>query len=212
MTINLTINLDAAIRWEKMTSKPFTSLDYSDEDDLMRLCYCATIAADPTIDTPFDTYRKTFETSDKVSKATMQAIRRLNIFMSQFQPVKLDKAVKIDEITDEPERMERVASYLIVAGGMDAHYVLHDMPLEYIQMFVEGVADRTRQRMENDRFWTWLLLKPHDAKNAYPNPKRLLTFPWEREENVSKAATEAKTLRDTAGEFASKLNSAKWNK
>lgn len=212
MTINLTINLDAAIRWEKMTGKPFTSLDYSDEDDLMRLCYCATIAADPTIDTPFDTYRKTFETSDKVSKATMQAIRRLNIFMSQFQPVKLDKAVKIDEIADEPEHMERVASYLIVTGGMDAHYVLHDMPLEYIQMFVEGVADRTRQRMENDRFWTWLLLKPHDAKNAYPNPKRLLTFPWEREENASKAATEAKTLRDTAGEFASKLNSAKWNK
>lgn len=211
MTVNLKINLDAAIRWEKMTDRPFTSLDYGNEEDLVRLCYCASIAADTTIDTPFKTYRKAFETSSKVSKATLQAIRRLNAFMSQFQTMKLDKDVKIDEITDEPERIERVASYLIVTGGMDARYVLYDMPLEYISIFVEGVAERTRQQMENERFWTWLLLKPHDAKNAYPTPKRLMTFPWEREENASKAVSEAQKLRDTMGDFAEKLKSVTWN-
>lgn len=211
MTVKLKINLDAAIRWEKMTDRPFTTLDYGDEEDLMCLCYCATIAADPTIDTTYAAYRKAFETSQKVSKATLQEIKRLNAFMSQFQTVKLDKDVKIDEITEEPERIERVASYLIVTGGMDAHYVLYDMPFEYIQLFVEGVAERTRQQMENDRFWTWLLLKPHDAKNAYPNPKRLMTFPWEREENASKAVSEAQKLRDTMGDFAEKLKSVNWN-
>ena len=156
-------------------------------------------------------YRKAFETSKKVSKATLQAIKRLNAFMSQFQTVRLDKDVKIDEITEEPERIERVASYLIVTGGMDAHYVLYDMPLEYIQMFVEGVSERTRKQMENDRFWTWLLLKPHDAKNAYPNPKRLMAFPWERVENANKAVSEAQQLRETMGDFAKKLKSVNWN-
>lgn len=211
MTVNLKINLDAAIRWEKLTNRPFTSLDYTDEEDLVRLCYCATLAADPTIDQTFESYRKAFETSKKMSKATMQSIKRFNAFMSQFQTITLSGDVKIDEITDEPEHIERVASYLIVTGGMDAHYVLYDMPLEYIQMFVEGVAERTRQQMENDRFWTWLLLKPHDAKNAYPNPKRLMTFPWEREENASKAVSEVQKLRDTMGDFAEKLKSANWN-
>lgn len=190
MTVKLKINLDAAIRWEKMSDRPFTTLDYGDEEDLMRLCYCATIAADPTIDTTYAAYRKAFETSQKVSKATLQEIKRLNAFMSQFQTVKLDQDVKIDEITEEPERIERVASYLIVTGGMDAHYVLCDMPFEYIQLFVEGVAERTRQQMENDRFWTWLLLKPHDVKNAYPDPRQLMTFPWE------KASIEAEAARN----------------
>lgn len=211
MTVNLKINLDAAIRWEKLTNRPFTSLNYADEADFVRLCYCATLAADPTIDQTFESYRKAFETSKKMSKATMQSIKRFNAFMAQFQTITLSDDVKIEEITDEPERIERVASYLIVTGGMDAHYVLYDMPLEYIQMFVEGVAERTRQQMENDRFWTWLLLKPHDAKNAYPNPKRLMTFPWEREENASKAVSEAQKLRDTMGDFAEKLKSVNWN-
>lgn len=211
MTVNLKINLDAAIRWEKLTNRPFTSLNYADEEDLMRLCYCATLAADPTIDQTFESYRKAFETSKKMSKATMQSIKRFNAFMAQFQTITLSGDVKIDEITDEPEHIERVASYLIVTGGMDAHYVLYDMPLEYIQMFVEGVAERTRQQMENDRFWTWLLLKPHDTKNAYPNPKRLMTFPWEREENASKAVSEVQKLRDTMGDFAEKLKSVNWN-
>lgn len=195
-----------------MTDRPFTTLDYSNEEDLVRLCYCATLAADPTIDTPFTVYQKAFETSSKVSKATLQAVRRFNTFVSQFQRVKLSENVKVEEITDEPERIERVAAYLVVTGGMDANYVLHEMPLEYIPMFVEGISERTRQTMESQRFWTWLLLKPHDAKNAYPNPRRLMTFPWEREENSTKASSEAKQLRDTASDFANKLNTAKWNK
>lgn len=201
MTVNLKINLDAAIRWEKLTDRPFTSLNYADEEDFVRLCYCATLAADPTIDQTFESYRKAFETSKKMSKATMQSIKRFNAFMAQFQTITLSGDVKIDEITDEPERIERVASYLIVTGGMDAHYVLYDMPLEYIQMFVEGVAERTRQQMENSRFWTWLLLKPHDAKNAYPDPRQLMTFPWERASIEAEAARNIERHKEEINAF-----------
>lgn len=211
MKIDFKINLNVAIRWELLADRPFFSLDYSNEEDVLRLCYCAAIEADPSMQSTFETYRKTFDASPKVAKATMRAVSSYNRWATQFNANKITLSADATTGDEEPERIERVVAYLVVRGGMDPNYVLRDMPIEYVRIFMEGIAEQTRQELENQRLWTWLTIKPHVDKNALRTPDQLYRFPWEAERVSARAVSDLKHLRATEKDFAEKLKSVKWN-
>lgn len=206
MKVSVKINLEAAIRWERLTDRPFSTLDYSDEEDIIRLCYCASLAADPSIKKTYKLYREAFDGSAALSKKTIREVASLNAFMAQFQP-KSEDVPREDADSSEPlPRLDKIAAQLIIAGGMDADYVLHDMPIEYIPMFIEGIAEKTKQTMEWQRYMVWLLLQPYDSKKQLSSPQKICTFPYERvEAEKQAAATIEKHRKELDAFFAGEL-------
>jgi hypothetical protein len=80
--------------------------------------------------------------------------------------------------------MGDIAARLIVMGGMDARYVMREMTVEDMLMFVKALDDKQRQEAESQRLWTYLSMLPHVDGKKLNTPQKLLMFPWEVETRV----------------------------
>ena len=213
MDIKSRLDIEAIVRWEQMTGRSFLHMDFSDENDMRRLLYCATVAcaAEPFT---FDVFEQTLQ-SEKIVAAEVRSLTAYSAFAAQFSR-KQKIAGKSDACATQNVTIGSIAAKLIVSAGMDAHFVMHEMLVADLPMYIEALNDKLRHEEESRRLWTFYAILPHVDGKKLKNPQKLHIFPWEAEEAARKAReelvrSEQEFRRFMNGELID-LNAVQWRK
>lgn len=196
-----------------MTGRSFLRMDFSDENDMRRLLYCATVtcAAEPFA---FDVFEQTLQ-NEKIVAAEIRSLTSYSAFTAQFS-CKREVVDKSDADTMQDVTIGSIVAKLIVAAGMDAHFVMHEMLVEDLPMYIEALNDKIRHEEESRRLWTFYAILPHVDGKKLKNPQKLHIFPWEAKEAARKAReelvrSEQEFYRFMNGEMID-LNAVQWHK
>lgn len=179
LNMKMRLNLKAIIRWEQIRQKSFSLMDYSDKDDIDALLYTTTICNNEDVIYTFDVFRGTLSNEKLVQEMILKLERETSV-LSQFQR----KQEKQDIVNSAslPEMISSIVSVLIMSG-LDAHYVLNEMELCDLPLYIEAYENKRKEDMESARMWTYLTILPHiDARKMENGAKDLITFPWEEAE------------------------------
>lgn len=198
---NIRLSIKAIVKAEQILSKPFTDIDYTNVDELTKLLYCTVLVNNPVSFT-FEEYLIIAE-NEKQFASMLKEIEKANKVLEQF--TKSDKSGSSSTVGD-PQYIKDIAAMLVMSG-LDAHYVMNEMEISDIPIFIEAYEKKKREEMEASRLWTFLSIIPHIDTKKVKSPKDLMMFPWEEEE-AQRAAEEA-LLRDA--EAAEKFLSGEFN-
>ena len=171
------LTLEALVRWEQLRGKPFGRMDYRDAGDVEALLYTTALCAG-RVHTTFDLFRKVLprrKEGDAMRAALMEAQRVL----AQFQRERKEQPAGKEEPADC--LIGELAAWL-VAQGMEARYVMKEMELCDLSLYVEAFRRRRHEELEERRMWVYLQMLPHIDRKSLPDGERsLMLFPWERE-------------------------------
>lgn len=209
MDIKIKLNIKAMMRFELMTGKPFQSVDYANNDDMCDLLYCAAISDELMTKEEF----KNIIESPKKLNELIAGLKRSMDIVRQFIPPKEES-----ESTDPEGKtsyIKEIASTLIVSAGLNPQYVLNEMDICELPVFIEAYEAKKHEEMEAARLWTFYNVLPHVDTKKMKSPKNLIVFPWEVEER-KKEAEEALMRDKEAFEKFMKgdlidLSKIKWN-
>lgn len=201
MKYNIRLSIKSIIRAEQILSKPFTDIDYTNIEELTKLLYCTVLSNNPVLFT-FEEFQAIAENEKQLS-AMIKEIEKANLVLEQFS--RCPTAQNVENTGESPYIKELVG--MLVMSGLDAHYVMNEMEISDIPMFVEAYEKKKREEMEASRLWTFLSIIPHVDTKKVKSPKDLMLFPWEEKE-MQKAAEQA-LLRDK--KVAEKFLSGEFN-
>lgn len=178
------ITMRTIIRWEQLQEKSFSLMDYTNEKDVEALLYCSVLCCNPNEKKyTFDEFRHTMK-NKKLVRQMVQELSRESIVMAQFRQVGPNNEGIGNEGT--PGYIKDIISTLIV-GGMDANYVMDELSLCDLAMFIESYERKRKEQMESARLWTYLSILPHVDGKKLPSARDMYPFPWEEEEIREKA-------------------------
>lgn len=161
------LTIKSIIRWEQLSSKPFTDIDITSEEDIEMLIYCTS-----GMSVPFDIYKGTFDSPKIVKKKISDLVSYMSVY-AQFVPKGDDKG--------ENQYIRDIVSSLI-ASGIDAHFVFEELELQDLPIITKAIEERKKEDMESKRLFTYLTILPHIDASKLPNgAKDLLPFPWDEE-------------------------------
>lgn len=161
------LTLKSIIRWEQLSSKPFTDIDITSESDIETLLYCTS-----EMSVPFNTYKGTFDSPKVLKKKISELVSYMEVY-SQFIPK--------EESKGEGCYIKDVASTLI-ASGIGPHFVFEELELQDLPIITKAIEERKKEDMESKRLFTYLTILPHIDASKLPNgAKDLLPFPWDEE-------------------------------
>ena len=187
------ICLETFIRWEQLTGRSFQSMNFDDEGDLHRLLYCAYWVG-TGCDSTFEIFTKTLSVNPRYYTRAMKELTRYNTLAAQFASLAPSVQAETEAEQGDSQFMSDVAARLVIVGGMDARYVMREMSVEDMLLFVKALDDKQRQEMESQRLWTYLAMLPHVDGKKLDSPQKLMMFPWE----VEKHKQEVKRVTDEA--------------
>lgn len=179
------LTIKSIIRWEQLNDKPFSSLDYDSEDDIVSLFYVCHIADE--VNWSLDEFKAKLN-KELVSKM-IKDFERNTALMAQFQKKVSKKISKSSDNTDaDPVYIKNLIPILIM-NGMDAHFALNEMELCDLSLYLDAYDRKVKDRLESSRLWTYILISPHLTKKT-KSPRDLYPFLWELEdiEKESEAA------------------------
>ena len=123
--------------------------------------------------------------------------------MAQFQ--RDIQAQSTDGTDGATPKMSEVAARLIITGGMDASFVLNELPVEDIGFYVKELGEKIKHEEESRRLWTYLSMIPHLSKEAMRgkmrSPQTFHPFPWEAEELAEQSRRNIEKNKDTFEKF-----------
>lgn len=183
LDMKVKLNIQSIIRWEQLRGKSFSLMDYSDKDDIDSLLYTTTICNNKDKMHTLEVFQHTLS-NEKVTREMVMALEREMAFLSQFQKKK--DVSGIDGGEDSPGMIGELVSTLIMSG-LDAHYVLEEMELCDLPLYIEAYEQKKKEQMESDRLWTYLNILPHVDSKKLANARDLYPFPWEEMEDVKEA-------------------------
>lgn len=161
------LTIKSIIRWEQLSSKPFTDIDITSEKDIEMLIYCTS-----DMSVPYETYKGIFESPKIVKKKISDLVSYMSVY-AQFVPKSDDKG--------ENQYIRDIASSLI-ASGIDAHFVFDELELQDLPIITKAIEERKKEDMESKRLFTYLTILPHIDASKLPNgAKDILPFPWDEE-------------------------------
>lgn len=207
--------IESFVRWEQMTGRGFQTLDPSAVEDVNRLLYCAYLIGSDT--TPqFDTFIATLRQKRRIMAKAIRLFEAYNLHLAQFSEKLHHHALTADKA--EAERKEvflgEVVARLVVAGGLDARYVMRELTIPDLLLYVRALDDKTHQEMEAQRLFTYLTILPHVQKGKLPSPQKLYTFPWEVEQQMAEAQRNMEANKETFEKFMRgeliDINKIKW--
>lgn len=185
------LNIQAIRTAERLMNKPFAQFDLSDEETLTLLLY-GMVSENNDESFTVSTFKKMLE-SDKTAVEVMRKFRLEMEYVEQFKLPSDSKEDSEESDTEKPDiYMGELAAFMIVSG-MDAEFVLYKMKLFEIPDYLKAIEHHAKDKMEGDRFWTYLSVLPHVDGKKLDSPEKLIVFPWEREElEIMKAAEAAR--------------------
>lgn len=182
---NLKITLRAIQYFERMTDVPFTEIDNKPEL-VSKLLYCAIISH------PENNCRLTYEEALPIMEKSLAELiavldRETKINQQFHYNVSCDTDIHTDDSsTGEKEKfyMSSVIPMLVNDCGLDIRYVMDEMPYSDIDMWVKWNVKKSRDELEDKRFWAYLNISPHIDHRKCKKPQDLMKFPWENEKKV----------------------------
>lgn len=183
---------------EQMLAKPFTEIDYTNPDELVILLYCCVLTNNPVL-FPFEEFKVVTENEKQLS-AMLKEIEKANLVLGQFTQKNNTQKSNTQGEGGEVQYIKDLAGMLVMAG-MDAHYVMNEMEISDIPLFLEAYEKLRREEMEASRLWTFLSVAPHIDTKKIRSARDLMLFPWE----VADAKRDAEEVllrdRETAERF-----------
>ena len=183
MEYNIKLNIKSIIRFEQLTNKPFSKIDYTCDEDVSKLLYCIILSNN---DCDF-TYLQFLQllSNNKISKDITQRFQTICEVFSQFKDSDLEGEKECDTDSNNKNRdtcIKDLAALLIIQGGLDVNYVMNELSLNDIPLYVKALNNKQRERMEEQRLWTFISILPHIDSKKLKSPADLYPFPWELEE------------------------------
>lgn len=165
-----------------MLGKPFSSIDWNNEEEFRRLLYCVLVSNNNPIS--FEDFLSLIDSS-KLYSEMISLLEKENAFINQFMQT-IQAEGENEDNKDAPPYIKDIVSALILSG-IDAHFAYEEMSLSDISHFVDAYEKAKREEMESRRLWAYLTVLPHVDGKKMNNPKKLMLFPWEEEEEREKA-------------------------
>lgn len=191
------LTIKSIIRWEQLCGKSFSLMDYSNKDDVEALLYTVTMCNNPGITYTFDVFRQTL-VSEKITRKLGMSLELETVVLNQFQK-------KQEATTDDNESSLGMIGDIIstlILSGLSADYVLNQMELCDLPMYLDAYERKKKEHMEEGRMWTYLSILPHiDSSKMRHGAKDLITFPWEEEETKKEAERAINEDADRLEEF-----------
>lgn len=177
------LTISAIIKWEQLNQKPFSTMNYTNENDIVSLFY---VCSPDMEKTTLSDFKKNL--SDDSIKIMIADFDRQMQIASQYQPVQKKESSKTEK--SDPVYIKDLVPLLIMEG-LDVHYALDKMELYDISLFLNAYEQRNRNNLELSRLWTFMQLSPHLSKQI-KSPKDLIPFRWEieKEAEITKEETE----------------------
>ena len=170
------------IKWEQLNQKPFSSLNYGDEDDIVSLFYVCKLPDEADISLSEFKKNLTEASLDEMIKK----FEKQMLIDSQFQPV---SKKDIEESKDSDPVYIKDLVPMLVMNGLDVHFALDEMGLFDIPIYLKAYDQRMKNNLESSRLWAFIQVLPHLSKNI-KNPQDLYPFSWEIEEQKEKTLKE----------------------
>nr|DAS96164.1 MAG TPA: hypothetical protein [Caudoviricetes sp.] len=198
------------IRWEQLTKKPFSQIDYTDKEDVDALLYVMNIDGMKDIYT-YSVF-KTAMSNDKIFKELISDIERMSIISSQFQKA-LDSSG--ESAASESCFVGEIVAMLIM-DGLDAHYAMEEMEIYDLPLYIEADNRKRRESLESERLWTYMTILPHIDGKKLRSAQDMYPFPWEIQEMKEKAEAEIKANEEDFRKFMAgelfDINKVNWSK
>lgn len=189
-TSRLKLTVKSIIRFEQLSGKQFTKMDYGIEEDMKMLLYCM---SDMLV--TYNAYSIALR-SKKNAKQQLYDFRKSYEVSAQFQK----------KGTGEADTSEYYFSDLVnmlIAQGIDPNYLLNDMEICDIEGLVKAVDEKKRQDMQERRLWTYFTVMPHiNTKKTKLTPEKMYAFPWEEGRLRIEAEREKSMTQKTMERFA----------
>ncbi len=187
------LTVRAMCLYEELTGKSF--LAPKEEDDYVVLMYAIFISSNDVRMT-LEAFTILISSDEKTLRWMMDEFEQQMKFDDQFSKA-LKKATNVSDETvdetvnsDEPVPFVATLAGYLVSHGMDPHYVMYEMSLWEMYTYREGYEDIEKNRLAEERMWTYISILPHlDKKSTskLKSPQDLLKFPWEEEASKIKA-------------------------
>lgn len=192
--MNIKLNIKSIIKFEQFTNKSFNEIDYTNADDLLKLMYCIVLSNNPEVFT-YEEFQELIK-SKKISKTISDKFNKEIKLIELFSNKEIKEEV-VEEQQPEKEKtyIKDIAAILVVNAGLDINFVMNEMSINDISLYMEAYNNRVKEQMESSRLWTYLTLLPNlDSK--VNSPVKLYPFPWELEAQVEQDKTELKSMAD----------------
>jgi hypothetical protein len=204
LNFNLKLNIKSIINYERLTRKPFSEFNGS-EEDVIPLLYCMLVS-----NNDFKrTYQETVEflfTDEKFVEEINQRLQQIFLFESQFfNKEEVDEKSLSQNNTQNKEEPNKVYIYqlvpiLVMDCNLNIDYVLNEMHYSEIDSYIKYRDDKNKNRLEEKRLFTYLTIMPHiNAKKLSVN--ELLPFSWEKEEKEKEGLKVIDTHKDKLKDF-----------
>jgi len=212
--MNIKLNIKSIIRFEQFTNKPFNNFDYTNTDDVLKLLYCVVLTNNPDSFTydEFLELSKSKKISKEITDKFNKEIKLIELFAS--------KEVK-EETTEEPSEkvtifIKDIVALLIVNAGIDASFIMNDMSVNDIPLYMNAYNNKVKEQMESSRLWTYLSILPHIDSSKINSPSKFYSFPWEVEAqeiqekaDLKNIATELPDIFKSGVELIERINKQK---
>ena len=196
--IRLTIR--AVVMFEELSGKMFTSA-LKNQEDLLTIMYCAFVCS-TGIEVSMETFASMLE-NEAFSQKISRDLKRLQKFTEQFNKSE-QKEDNEQKGKEEPEvSITEMADKMIFYYGLDAGYVLEKMQLWELNHFLKGAEEQYKEKMEEQRLWTFLQVAPQIDLKKCKSPEKFMPFPWDlkdrKERKNKELENEAERAKSTIG-------------
>lgn len=113
----------------------------------------------------------------EITEGVETLLRDINLYSEVIATTKEQVSQDTEEVT-----LSDVVGLLVAEGGIAPSYVLDDMELWEIPMYVNGINARMRKHLEEQRLFAFIGVSPWlDNKGGAKSPKDILHFAWDEE-------------------------------
>lgn len=177
------LTMKAIIRWEQLNQKPFSLLNYNNEDEIISLFYTCSLSDGMTSSLSEFKEKQTEESL----KQMIQDFEKQTSFNFQFQvKTSEDQEENTEDQEDSNPIYIKDIVPMLVMNGLDIHFALNEMELCDLQIYTQAHDKKVKHDLEYARLWAFLQVSPHLSPNI-KSPKDLVPFGWELKEIRAKA-------------------------
>ncbi len=177
------LTMKAIIRWEQLNQKPFSLLNYNNEDEIISLFYTCSLS--DGITSSLSEFKE--KQTEESLKQMIQDFEKQTSFNFQFQ---VKTSEDQEESTEDQEDSNPIYIKdivpMLVMNGLDIHFALNEMELCDLQIYTQAHDKKVKHDLEYARLWAFLQVSPHLSPNI-KSPKDLVPFGWELKEIRAKA-------------------------
>jgi len=197
--MNLKLSIKSIIKWEQLTSKSFNNINYSDNDEMMKLLYCMVLCNNDEL-FDYEEFNQLIE-NKKLSKEIFTKFSKILKNIEQFtekSESKIEEDEQVEDSINEVQFIKDIAALLIIQGGLGADYVMNEMEITDISYYMKAYNNRIKEQMESNRLWCYMSILPHIDSHKCDSPSKFYPFPWEIE-TIKKE--EKQTIQSVKDEF-----------